>query len=79
MQNWKEYTLNGIEVTLNLDTKCHHWKIWIGSKFRQDGSLQYREPDLEFSKAKGSSIVEFLQELKEKQKSANSQEVSNLR
>ena len=69
--NWKEYTLNGITITLHLDTKRHVWKIWFGS-------IYDKEPDLEFTKAKGACIVEFLEKLKEIQRNANRKEMPNV-
>jgi len=59
--NWKEYTLNGITITLHLDTKRHVWKIWFGS-------IYDKEPDLEFTKAKGYTVIRFLEKLKEIQR-----------
>ena len=69
--NWKEYTLNGITVILHRDTKRHVWKIWFGS-------IYDKEPDLEFTKAKGVCIIQFLEKLKEIQRNANRKEMPNV-
>ena len=55
MQNWKDYTLNGIKFTLVLNTKRHVWQVYFG--------LINEGPSMEFTKAKGAAIIEFLKEL----------------
>lgn len=63
MRYWKEYYLNGIEVNARLDTKKHRWEIWLGS-MSVPNQKHWREPDLIFTKARGTSLVQFLDELK---------------
>lgn len=65
INTWKEFTINGVEVTLHLDTKNHVWEIWFGSQYNPADIRHYRTPDLKFTKAKGACVVEFLQKLKE--------------
>ena len=53
--NWKDYTLNGISFTLVLDTKRHVWQVYFGTLSES--------PNIEFTQAKGDTVVEFLEEL----------------
>jgi len=55
MQNWKDYILNGINFTMLLNTKRHVWQVYFGTM--SEG------PTIEFTKAKGEAIIEFLKEL----------------
>ena len=64
MRYWKEYYLNGVEVNARLDTKTHRWEIWLGS-MNGPNQKHWRDPDLIFTKAKGQSVVEFLDSLKD--------------
>ena len=58
MLNWKDYTLNGVKFTLVLNTKKHKWQVYFG-----DIGTRFNQPDMEFTQAKGDTVVEFLQEL----------------
>ncbi len=64
MRYWKEYFLNGVEINARLDTKTHRWQIWFGKMSTGDDSRGWRRPDLSYSKARGQSVVEVLDELK---------------
>lgn len=55
MQNWIDYTLNGVNFTLLLNTKRHVWQVYFGTLSES--------PSMEFTKAKGEAIIEFLKEL----------------
>jgi cyclopropane fatty-acyl-phospholipid synthase-like methyltransferase len=72
MINWKEYDLNGIEVLLHYDTHDHRWKVWFGSPHSPD-LTHYRDPDLDFTNARGQALAEFLDELRklQREKAAN--------
>lgn len=61
---WREHKLNGVEVTLRLDTKSHTWEVWFGSMHKDGNLAGWRDPDLRFTRAKGNAIIEFLQGLK---------------
>lgn len=78
MNTWKELILNGVEVTLHLDTKRHVWEIWVGPIWSTTEKLHYRDPDLKFTKAKGACVLEFLERLKEVQRSANSKDLPKM-
>ena len=55
MLNWKDYTLNGVNFTLVLNTRKHVWQVFFGTS--------REKPDMEFTNAKGEAIIKFLQEL----------------
>ena len=59
MNNWKEYTLNGMKFTFYLNTKRHVWEVYIGGE-----PISNRQPTLTFTKAKGEAVVKFLELLK---------------
>lgn len=54
-KGYRQYRINSVRVTQDLDTKRHTWQFWIGTHD------QSKEPDLEFSKAKGEAIIKFLE------------------
>ena len=58
MSNWKDYTLNGVNFTLLLNTKRHVWQVYFG---RSD----VESPSIEFTKAKGEAVIKFLELLEE--------------
>jgi len=59
MNNWKEYNLNGVKMTLYLNTKRHVWEVYLGD------NIYNREPRMTITKAKGQAVIDFLELLKE--------------
>lgn len=59
-ENYQEYQLNGVRVTLILNTKRHVWQIWYNSNMTIE---EAKYPHLEFTKAKGEAIIKFLEVL----------------
>ena len=52
-------------VTFWLDTKRHIWRVWFND-LSNPITEKYENPDMEFTKAKGDSVIKFLEALKEK-------------
>lgn len=63
-ENYQEYELNGVKATLILNTKCHKWQIWFNWRGTRE---EAKQPHLEFSQAKGQSIIDFLKRLRKVQ------------
>lgn len=62
MANYHNYRIGKIRVTLWLDTKTHKWSVIFG-----DASARDKLPDMQFTKAKGKAVFDFVKKLEEKQ------------
>jgi hypothetical protein len=62
MLKWKDYNLNGVKITIVLDTQKHRWKVYFGT--------QRPKPDMELTQAKGDAVIELLETIKEIETSA---------
>lgn len=65
---WQEFKLNGTKVNLVLNSKTHTWEVWFESMHEEGNMREWREPDLRFTRAKGTAVVEFLQGLRNRAK-----------
>ena len=63
MLKWKDYTLNGVKLSIVLNTKRHRWQVYFGT--------QSKKPDIEFTQAKGDAVVQFLEAIKEIETNVN--------
>lgn len=68
MANYHNYRIGKIRVTLWLDTKTHKWSVIFG----EDANRDFKQPDMQFTEAKGKAVFEFVKELEEKQTQATS-------
>ena len=59
MNNWKDYTLNGLKFVFLLNTKRHVWEVYAGD------IISNKQPIEIFTKAKGEAVIKFLEHLKE--------------
>ena len=60
MANYHDFRIGKNKFTLWLDTKRHVWKVFFGD------SVTGRNPDLEFTQAKGDTVFEFVKELEKR-------------
>ena len=58
---WKEYKLNGIGVTIRLNTHNHKWEVWFGSMHEEGNMRTWRKPDIILTKARGEAVVRVLE------------------
>lgn len=59
MLKWKDYKLNGVILTILLNTKRHIWEIHTGTPGEK--------PALTFAKGKGDAVIKFIEFIQERE------------
>ena len=57
MTNYHTFRIGKLRFTLWLRTKNHVWQVYFANMIKRDMA-----PNLEFSKAKGNAVFEFVKE-----------------